>query len=230
MKRNSSLLLTSLWLALASQIALGEGKDRESVLAACPSVARWEQTMKRDNTDASKKHEATYPALRHRLLKMEEVDQAARNISQEDIQKPQSQALKKIATVDAANLKLLKQLIEKNGFPTPQQVGEDGIKALWLITQHANSDIEFQRSILSQLLAEDSGIDKAEIALLVDRINVNEGKPQVYGTQFRQVDGRFLPDKIEDVDDVDRRRAEMGLMPLADYQCVINETYGGEKD
>lgn len=55
--------------------------------------------------------------------------------------------------------------------------------------------------------------DGANYAFLLDDIRVAEGKPQVYGTRSKQGSG---PYPIEDEANVDKRRAEVGLEPLAD--------------
>ena len=45
-----------------------------------------------------------------------------------------------------------------------------------------------------------------------------EDRPQLYATQGRCVDtGVWEPREVIDEDEVDARRAEMGLEPLADY-------------
>ena len=42
----------------------------------------------------------------------------------------------------------------------------------------------------------------------------NNGLPQIYGTQFRQVDGKHVPKDIEDIEHVNERRKAMGLDTL----------------
>jgi hypothetical protein len=57
------------------------------------------------------------------------------------------------------------------------------------------------------------------LALLEDRINLGNGKRQIYGSQIGTNPetklNYVLP--LEDPDNVDKRRAEVGLEPLADY-------------
>jgi hypothetical protein len=59
----------------------------------------------------------------------------------------------------------------------------------------------------------------AELALLEDRVRVAEGRPQVYGSQMRSAPAGGPPalEPIADEACVDRRRASVGLEPLADY-------------
>mgnify|MGYP001560728744 CR=1 FL=1 len=55
-------------------------------------------------------------------------------------------------------------------------------------------------------------VDQADVAYLEDRILVNEGKPQLYGTQFLE----GAPRPIKDPDHVDERRKSVGLESLAE--------------
>jgi len=47
----------------------------------------------------------------------------------------------------------------------------------------------------------------------------------LYGTQFRQIDGKHVPKDIEDIEHVDERRAEMGLDTLMENIARINSKY-----
>ena len=60
-------------------------------------------------------------------------------------------------------------------------------------------------------------VSPVHVAMLEDRIRVNEGKGQRYGTQFDwDRDGQMNPLPMDDESNVDVRRAEVGLPPLAD--------------
>jgi hypothetical protein len=51
----------------------------------------------------------------------------------------------------------------------------------------------------------------AHLAYLEDRVRVNAGQPQLYGTQFTVTDGQFGPRPIESPQRLDERRAAAGL-------------------
>lgn len=59
----------------------------------------------------------------------------------------------------------------------------------------------------------------------MDRILVNEGKPQIYGTQVQVFEGKALPRPVEDPDNLDKRRKEMGLGSFDDYLTLLKEVY-----
>ncbi len=69
-------------------------------------------------------------------------------------------------------------------------------------------------------------VSPEDVAFLTDRLLVAEGKKQRYGTQFTQVGRQFLPLPIADEANVDARRKEAGLPPLAEYAKQVTELYG----
>ncbi len=64
-----------------------------------------------------------------------------------------------------------------------------------------------------------------DLADLTDRVLVGQQKRQVYGTQFRVVDGKLKPQPIEDEEHVDDRRKEVGLPPLKAYLKLAEEAF-----
>lgn len=59
----------------------------------------------------------------------------------------------------------------------------------------------------------------SSLALLEDRVALRQGKKQIYGSQigFDSETKLYYVMPLEDPDNVDKRRAEVGLQPLADY-------------
>lgn len=147
--------------------------------------------------------------LRHELLRRRDADQAPRR---RDIRRASIDEMLAIARENAA---WLKRVIADHGWPGRRLVGNDGAEAAWLIAQHADDDLEFQRECLRLIeAAVDQGDAPARnAAYLTDRVRIKEGRPQVYGTQFNGPD----PFPIEDHKHVDERRAAIGLEPLAEY-------------
>lgn len=66
-------------------------------------------------------------------------------------------------------------------------------------------------------------VEQADIAFLDDRVRAAEGKPLLYGTQFwtDPATGMFGPKPIEDIENLDTRRASMGLKPFKEYEELI---------
>lgn len=68
----------------------------------------------------------------------------------------------------------------------------------------------------------DGQVDLRNPAYLTDRVAVNEGKKQTYGTQFHVVEGVRQPKLIHDPDNVDKRRKSVGLNTLKEYAEFMN--------
>lgn len=180
--------------------------------------------------DGSNAAAARDPALRQELLKMAERDQAVRNeLIKAGVRRPGAALLERMAAIDAANTERVRAIVRERGWPSPELVGRDGTEAAFLIVQHAA--LSFQQEMLplvrgAYLAGNLAGQD---YALLLDRVLVGEGKPQVYGTQakpFDQWKGRqpsLYP--IEGEANVDQRRAKLGLPPLAVYLELLKQLY-----
>ena len=124
--------------------------------------------------------------LRAELLRRVEPDQAARK----------ARDLDAMLAVDGANLPWLKDVIAGHGWPGESLVGTNGAHATWLLAQHADTDLVFQRQCLDLLAAavEAGEATVIELAYLTDRVLLHEGQPQVYGTQLtRDASGRMVP-------------------------------------
>lgn len=125
--------------------------------------------------------------------------------------------------VDRDNQKRLKEIISKEGWPGKSLVGNDGANAAWIIAQHADSDVAFQKECLALMeAAPPDEVRKSDVAYLTDRVLVAEGKKQRFGTQMGP---NFKPQPIEDEANVDARRASVGLQPLAEYLREAEKAY-----
>lgn len=168
--------------------------------------------------------------LRQELLDRMEKDQIIRKEVMK--QKGEGTEFEKMIQVDRDNTAWLKKTIDRHGWPGKALVGEDGAHAAWLLLQHADLDLAFQKKCLPLLTAAVKRNDASaqDLAYLVDRIRVAEKQPQVYGTQLDQVDGKLKPKPIEDEEHVDERRKEVGLPPLSEYLRFAEEAFSTKKD
>ena len=111
------------------------------------------------------------------------------------------------------------QIVDELGWPTRTMVGDNGAQAAWLLVQHADHDVAFQRKCLGMMkpLVGQAQVFRGTVAYLTDRVLVNEGKRQVYATQFHTVGGLHQPRPMIDPVNVDKRRLAMGLTTLKEY-------------
>src|SRR3989338_6041030 len=138
-----------------------------------------------------------FPEIAAELQSMAAVDQDMRERSQTEGYLDE--------TVDTTHTARMKEIVAEIGWPTISKVGKTASDKAWLLIQHADHDVAFQMQCLELMKAAPATeVDPTNIAFLEDRVRVNQGKEQIYGTQFTEVD-------------VDARRAEVGMEPLSEY-------------
>jgi hypothetical protein len=170
------------------------------------------------------------PALRRELLERLKRDQAIRNeLISKGIEHPDKSALARMQAIDAANTKRMREIVRRYGWPGPELVGRDGTDAAFFLVQHA--DLQFQKEMLPlvERAYRRGALSGQNYALLLDRVLVGEGKPQVYGTQAKRFEewkgGEPAFEPIEDEGNVDKRRAAVGLFPLSEYRELLKRLY-----
>ena len=119
---------------------------------------------------------------------------------------------------DSINLVKVKKILDERGWLGADIVGIQGNNALFLVIQH--SDHETQQKYLPMMreAVENGNARASSLALLEDRVALGKGEKQIYGSQIagNSKSGYFIRPLI-DPDNVDKRRAEVGLGPIQDY-------------
>lgn len=155
-------------------------------------------------------------SLRRKLLQMLAKDQALRKKGIDT------------SSLDRENVIILKQILQQYGWPTYQLVGKKGAYAAWIIVQHADSSLAFQKYCLTllQRALHQSQANPIHLAYLTDRILVHKGKKQLYGTQFYlDKKGIFRPRPIIQKATLDQRRLKMGLRSFKEYTLEMEKVY-----
>ena len=114
----------------------------------------------------------------------------------------------------------LKAVLARVGWFDISRYGPEASQAAWLIVQHSDHDPAWQEQVLADLAPRVARGDmqRTYYAYLVDRVAVNAGRPQTYGTQGRCLGrGNLELRPVADRDNLDRRRAEAGLDSIAEY-------------
>jgi Family of unknown function (DUF6624) len=131
-----------------------------------------------------------------------------------------------VAAADAPgrNDRLWDVLDDRECWPGWRLVGRDGAEAAWLIAQWAIDDVGLQRRCLGllEIAVACDDADPVHLAYLADRVRMNDGRDQLYGSQFVLDDAGGLELwPVDDPDAVDRRRARLGLPPLAEHAAAM---------
>jgi hypothetical protein len=170
------------------------------------------------------------PTLARELLAMERADQKARNaaIDAGAVAGENQKIGKEITRVDKRNTTRLMTIVEEFGWPGRSLVGERASQSAWLIAQHADLNLAFQKHALVLMDAMPIGeVVPKNIAYLTDRILVAEGKKQAYGTQFECRKGELVPrTPIADPAGIDAKRKAVGMQPLDEYKKSFVDVYG----
>ena len=128
----------------------------------------------------------------------------------------------KYAKEDHRNQELVISIIEKCGMPTLNEVTHEQMNAIWLGLQH-NADNKYRIKYfpLIEKAVKNGDLSKEQYALMKDRILMDEGKPQIFGSQIKN--GKLYD--LEAPETVNERRQEMGLEPIEDYLKRFDITF-----
>ena len=132
---------------------------------------------------------------------------------------------------DEDNLIKITKILDTRGWLGPDIIGEQGNLTLFLVIQHADIDTQIKYMPMIREAVKNGNAKPDQLALLEDRIAMRQGKKQVYGSQV-MVDpetGEYYVSPIEDPENVDKRRAEVGLQPMSEYLGIFNLTWDVEK-
>ncbi|HYH46293.1 MAG TPA: DUF6624 domain-containing protein [Thermoanaerobaculia bacterium] len=195
-------------LALCCTLLLGS--DIQAQTTSAPSVAN--------------------PALRQELLDRFKQDQAIRDeFIKKGVENPDPAVMARMKATDDANAERIRAIVRQYGWPGPELVGQDGTSAALLLVQHADHALQKEMLPLVEKAYKKGELAGQSYALLLDRVLIGEGKPQVYGTQAKRLqewkEREPVLEPIADEANVDKRRAEVGLMPLAEYLVILKQLY-----
>ncbi len=144
------------------------------------------------------------------------IDVAEKKFGKESSILPALWELKK--KINEENLDRLIEIIDTKGWPKKSVVKEDAARTVFLIIQHA--DLETQKKYLP-IMKVSSNNGEANwnyLALLIDRVNLREGKGQIYGSQIGQnKNGSSYVMDLQEPEYVNQRRKEVGLGLIEDY-------------
>lgn len=141
---------------------------------------------------------------------------------------PSESALEFLQQIHFRNSESLKAIIHENGWPSAELFSHEAEAAAFMVIQHADYDPIFQRACHLLLLESAQCGETYELgflAFLTDRILCNDGRPQRFGTQIREVsNGCFVPKPMEDPDNIELLREHANLKEtLPDYLQRIND-------
>jgi hypothetical protein len=137
----------------------------------------------------------------------------------------------KIRLTDSLNYPALKHIWERYCYPNTDLLGEEGSHNFWLLMQHQDKHPDFQEEVLAGMKREtDRGkASLRDYAYLVDRVKVNKGQLQIYGTQMipNADHSSYEPKPVVEPEKLNERRTSIGLPSIQEYIEIMNSHYSG---
>jgi hypothetical protein len=120
---------------------------------------------------------------------------------------------------DSLDLLRVTAILDSAGWLGEEEIGHKANQALFLVIQHADAKPGVQAEYLLMMrdAVAEGRAQPHELAMLEDRVAVNHGRPQIYGSQIGWKDGKGFVKPIEDEEHVNERRKAVGLEPLEKY-------------
>jgi VWFA-related protein len=134
--------------------------------------------------------------------------------------------LKTLRTAREQNTGELCSIVKQNGWPTRDLVGDDAARAAFFLLRNSAS-ADLQRDLLPVIIAavKKGEITKASFATYIDRLRINAGLKQIFGTQATILNGFLVLFPITDESNVDARRKQFELPPLNEYLHGLEHLY-----
>lgn len=132
---------------------------------------------------------------------------------------------------DSINLIAVKKILDERGWLGTDIIGNKGNSTLFLVIQHADLETQLQYLPMMREAVKKGNARASSLALLEDRTALRQGNRQIYGSQIGrdQETGEYYVSPLVDPENVNKRRAEVGLGDLEDYIGHWDMTWDLEK-
>lgn len=141
-------------------------------------------------------------------------------ISKEGLESPiVKERFRQMDYADSINLLKIEKILDEYGWLGYDQVGSAGATTLFMVIQHSHLKVQKKYLPMMRKAVKDKKLLAANLAMLEDRIALREGRKQTYGSQvsFDTLTRKSLVPPLEDPENIDKRRATVGLGPYAEY-------------
>lgn len=132
---------------------------------------------------------------------------------------------------DESAKRYIAQVLEQYDWIDKKRFGSVYSDHAWILVQHADSDPAFQADVLARMepYLETGGVRKKHYAYLYDRVAVNTGRLQRYGTQptWECDNGSMELKPLEDPEGVNARRKLMGLNSVEEGLATMEQQICG---
>jgi hypothetical protein len=209
-----------LWIVVAVGFAIGFPKEAKSQIAVPQALDI--ATVRQTGQEIVRKHTEWVGAL-------ERWDAAARGAGTQNcpdcLENLEAEADSKL--VEAFDY--LVRIVERSGWVS-SEVWEEGVEGAGLdivasrMAQPDERSIRFAKLILPELseAVATRGANANAYAFIVDTLELFEDRPQLYGSVFDCVDGKFVPRSVLEPAKLNERRASIGLGSIESHRYSQN--------
>lgn len=119
----------------------------------------------------------------------------------------------------AINIIKIRTLLDNHGWPEPTGIGVQGNRTICNVLQHDDQETREQYLPMMRQAVLDNKLEPAYLVRAEDRLATDRGELQIYGGQMK-----YYPETqsfnvwpVYDPENIDQRRAEIGLGPIAEH-------------
>lgn len=162
--------------------------------------------------------------LRDELLKLRYQNQQRLDDDIRGNLKP-DELLKRMKASRAKNTAQVCLILRQYGWPTQSLVGKDGVEAAFFLVNGSAAQLRtdlFQVIIAATKLRE---VSRPDFAGYVDRLRIDAGLKQLFGTQATIIDGFLVLFPVEAEEHLDSRRKQYDLVPMVLYVRFLESQY-----
>lgn len=119
----------------------------------------------------------------------------------------------------ALNIKKVKEILSNHGWPEQAMIGDQGNITICNVLQHADQETREQYIPMMKQAVLDKKLEARFLVRAEDRIATDKGELQIYGGQMKYYPQTksFNVWPVYDPINIDKRRAEIGLGPIAEF-------------
>jgi hypothetical protein len=135
--------------------------------------------------------------------------------------------------IDSINLTRVVKILDSIGYPRKSVYGDSAGLGTFHVIQHSAAEYQEKYLPLFEKAAKDNELEWKWVAMMTDRVRLNKGLKQIYGTQISPIkdpNTGYLTNKaeiapIEDEKNVNKRRAKVGLRPIEEEARAFGIDY-----
>lgn len=131
----------------------------------------------------------------------------------------------KMEETDSTNLVVVSHILDCYGWL--DGLSQEANQAIFLVIDHSDFETMNRYQSLFHKAAEKGYISFGDLATMEDRMLMNDGKPQKYGTQAyalgREGESIIYIWPVEEPEKLNERRADAGLSPIEDYLEAVKQ-------